>query len=93
MTDDELKALCAVCLKDYDGHDAVVDVARALLERIERERWIPCSERMPTDDNDVLVYRQEGFIQVSAWYDTYWFGAANDVTHWRPLPDAPQREG
>ena len=65
-------------------------------------RWIPCAERLPEIDKDVLVfypYWNSAPIQVAHLnYDGLTFElsdgefnlAVKSVTHWMPLPDAPE---
>lgn len=66
-----------------------------------KQRWIPCSERMPepgkilvtvgktvTISNGAWLYRSlEGKTRVPANY-----GAGLTVTHWMPLPEPPEEE-
>ena len=57
--------------------------------------WIPCSERMPDIDVEVLVYF-DGYIYIdSLYYDKnlkeyWWQGNDRLPTHWMPLPDMPE---
>ena len=59
-------------------------------------RWIPCSERLPEKDVNVLAYhRNESFdYQYVSWIDDYsgkWAGfignLSDDVLAWMPLPE------
>lgn len=68
--------------------------------------WIKCSERLPDDAtngvNDavqLLVYvnvpSYGGSIRISTWMNNRFAGfpqGGSDVTHWQPLPDAPEAE-
>lgn len=69
--------------------------------------WIPCSERMPEDDEEVLfafIYPWDKKTRVtlgrrrtkksgeSWWANSYCHFSDYDVTHWMPLPEAPQRK-
>ena len=57
--------------------------------------WIPCSERMPDIDVEVLVYF-DGYIYIdSLYYDKnlkeyWWQGNDRLPTHWIPLPEMPE---
>lgn len=64
------------------------------------QQWIPCSERLPEEDTDVLIaYRyKEGegdtthsYIEITSYGDMYFggnpvheSGTGNRVKHWRP---------
>lgn len=64
--------------------------------------WIPCSERLPEEETDVLVCNANGDIQISRgsystemrdyfiWYTTGW--RFEKVIAWMPLPEAYQEE-
>lgn len=60
--------------------------------------WISCSERMPAQDDWVLIYSKYGEYLAGQVQGKYvelndgtlsWLGAA---LHWMPLPAAPQQE-
>jgi hypothetical protein len=60
--------------------------------------WIPCSERMPDDDVDVLVY-DDGILiarynsneeYTSGWMESFECYPLTNVTHWIPLPQSPE---
>ena len=44
--------------ENYDGLDEVNEACRMGMEALERTRWIPCSERLPKDGQDVLCWYQ-----------------------------------
>ena len=39
----------------YDGMDEVNEACRMGMEALERTRWIPCSERLPDTETEVLA--------------------------------------
>jgi hypothetical protein len=66
----------------------------------EKPRWIPVAERLPERDVQVLGwYKDNPFSQyrpgVVAWNGNGWVFVyahryVTNVTHWMPLPDAPE---
>ncbi|WP_313449662.1 DUF551 domain-containing protein [Atlantibacter hermannii] len=56
--------------------------------------WIPCSERMPDTMISVLVTGDWFHHGVSFWDGASWCDLDFEppVTHWMPLPAAPQQE-
>ena len=55
--------------------------------------WIPCSERLPQDEQDVLGTTDEGIVE-KVWYNKHsktWYGSPftrrKTVTAWMPLPE------
>nr|WP_255874672.1 DUF551 domain-containing protein [Klebsiella pneumoniae] len=63
-------------------------------------KWIPVSERMPDEnaEQQVLACFKGGDISTLYYFEGRWYDAygivpiRQDVTHWRPLPAAPQEE-
>lgn len=73
--------------------------ARIAELKAKAPRWIPCSERMPSDHVGVLLwdsidnttftghYSGSGGWDVDGFNDgTFYF----EITHWMPLPEAPE---
>ena len=64
--------------------------------------WISCSERMPEDEQEVIVHNKLGYRYVSyfdehsgLFFDMRGSNQMNCiehilVTHWMPLPEPPQ---
>ena len=48
--------------ENYDGMDEVNEACRMGMEALERTRWIPCSERMPEPETEVLVVCRRGGV-------------------------------
>jgi len=71
-------------------------------ELTTQSQWISCSERMPESSQDVTVFSEsKGVINgyYFGWHgeDKKWYaacgeheGPVEDITHWLPLPAAPQ---
>lgn len=64
-----------------------------------KQCWIPCSERLPEDEDLVLTYKN-GRIEVqgyekrrNGWISGGWFWSLATVTHWMPLPAPPEKGG
>ncbi len=62
-------------------------------------KWISVKNKLPDNENDVLVVNNDGWMMVSCCFtvdgkkihwerrnDLVYFG---DVTHWMPLPEKP----
>lgn len=57
------------------------------------QKWISVEERLPKPTYCVLVYGDEGEMEIDALgYDGEWMGYV-DVTHWMPLPEPPKKGG
>ena len=82
-----------------DGLKADNDALCETIERLQKPRWIPVTERLPEEKYAVLVwvpkYRNHYvcFISDGEWY---LFGGHNvivvGVTRWMPLPEPPEEE-
>ena len=85
-------------LLNHDDKEAVDIVFEALREQ---PRWISVEERLPEKDKDVMCYSNKNgghmFFGYRGWISGEWMEGGSlhigDVTHWMPLPDAPEVEG
>ncbi|MEJ3693064.1 DUF551 domain-containing protein [Citrobacter freundii] len=60
--------------------------------------WVACSERMPEGMTDVHISNGhdvgQGWWDGDTWQTQHdYYSVPGDVTHWTPLPAAPQQEG
>lgn len=81
--------------ENYDGMDEVNEACRMGMETLERPRWIPCSERLPENEEWYLTVVKPG--NASAFVNIYKFFAGTfdsffPITHWMPLPEPPKEE-
>lgn len=84
------------CERAYLEH---MQNCRVLLDAL---RWVPCSEKMPTEDDadekgNVLCYWTDEAIET---YQARWIEEWNSdrnhkdkITHWRHLPPKPEGKG
>ncbi|EES4073357.1 DUF551 domain-containing protein [Escherichia coli] len=67
------------------------------------DSWISCSERMPEDGQHVIILCDGAFVLYAQYRDGEFFDVvrngeeffetqSRNVTHWMPLPAAPQQE-
>ena len=93
--DDCIHANCFRCGYYVSGEDVrgAIKIALAALEQQERNRWVPCSERLPEVGQRVLVEFNDGSMSVLR---------CNDAGHlqcfyartvaWRPAPERYHEE-
>ena len=77
-----------------EGFDG--DRAAEVLNRLpSAQQWIPCSERLPKDDETVIVTRDDGTVKIATfevgeiengWQIGSWYTEDN-VVAWMPLPE------
>lgn len=87
------------CLECASEHEQLAEWLEELKARREADRWIPVSERLPEDFCVVLVYcpQFDNIYRVFRESDAWHQFCTSDVlmqavTHWRPLPKAPESE-
>jgi len=82
---------------EYDWNDALT----MAIEALERTRWIPVSERLPTKSNIYAVLFDDSTCGMKWYYEeTLLWSPKYDkdylrfltVTHWMPLPEPPEVE-
>ena len=93
---DAIEAVCEWMQKEFGFLDLnraerLIDALSALPSAESVQGWIPCSERLPKVDEEVLVTMEWGDVQI-AWYDKFgkwetdeWYDL-DDILAWMPLP-------
>lgn len=76
-----------------EATNRTIDSVLSIVSEVEAEYgngWIPCSERLPENHNDIIICTANGYVN-SGYYGTNGFGDMNsypyeDVIAWMPLP-------
>ena len=92
----------------YDSLDELNEACRMGMEALKQTKWIPCSERLPVDGQDVLCWYQYfrygnynrlwqtygiGFQYNGNWGGEVSSGRDTKVLFWMPLPEPPKKGG
>lgn len=71
------------------------DAAELIHKLQKKNEWIPCSERLPETDRQVIVQTEHGLITDGRWTGDTWFTTDDytcyGVVAWMPLPE-PYKE-
>ena len=78
-------------VRTYEKKRAKAEAERDALR--EKKRWISVTEKTPEYDMQQLALNADGDALIAnyaygEWFDTW--GQDVEVTHWMPLPDAPE---
>ena len=76
--------------EDESGNDLEMD--EEIKSALEETKWIPCSERMPEDNTDVIVCFYSGTVtEMRYWGNGIFQGiyehTAKTIVAWMPLPE------
>lgn len=97
---------CEMCpiFPDRECVEHLATAAASLIERLtaenaalrEKQRWISVTEKTPEYDMPQLALNADGDALIAnyaygEWFDTW--GQDVEVTHWMPLPEAPEEGG
>ncbi|HCD3953802.1 DUF551 domain-containing protein [Enterobacter hormaechei] len=97
---DEMMA--ATCEKHIQALVTWVKERKPFRSAVIPDGWVACSERMPEAGDDMIVFtddivmsgvsysKKKGFYLQALGYDDD--EPVDNVTHWMPLPAAPQQE-
>lgn len=104
----DVEALKEKIYSDRDRCDSIMSFFACTLLRIEDapivNRWIPCAERLPECGQDVIIYVKSWTdtpIQIAHLQDDIilwelsdgeFYFSLEDVTHWMPLPEQPEKD-
>lgn len=98
--EDVIKIFGEVHPLDYNKQSYIANIQK-LPSTTPKTRWIPCCERLPERDENVLTYhRNESFdYQYVSWIDDYsgkWAGfignLSDEVLAWMSLPEGYKEE-
>jgi len=91
-----------------EHHQPIIDepwqAGRMAIEALKATQWIPCSERLPSENGDYLVTLENGVVKILGYSTTQrttypkgfyhiedgfsWRQIQNPVVAWMPLPEA-----
>ena len=100
--DRDHRRACRHILDWYNSNDYKITCDKAGAKVAKHGKWIPCSERLPEDNAEVLVsfcgrYVKIGYIEPGDGL-RYWVIPGHSVVHldyieaWMPLPEPPEKE-
>jgi len=85
--------------EEYPTEDVklMTDAADAI-EELQVPKWIPVTERLPTEKGRYLTAYADGYVTENDWcfiglMAVGWCYDRDAVTHWMPLPEPPKGDG
>ena len=86
---------CAAYAKQDDYHVTAALLAEAARVGKALMTWTPVTERLPDDEQTVLIALLDcevwtGFIDDERWHYVSGDPVGTDVTHWMDFPEAPK---
>ena len=87
---------CAECdhYGEHDGNCRNTYIAESLIAHgVTVQEWISVKDRLPKDDEIVIICTEKGFVYAGELIGDAWFldndSWTESVTHWMPLPEPP----
>lgn len=84
-------------------NSGIIDAIHMAIEALNRQRWIPVTERMPEDFENVLIWDKIDndpftghYSKSDGWTIDGWENAPDStfkITHWMPCPEPPKEGG
>lgn len=84
---DELKRI------RHHGTERLIKALEIAISALESQRWIPVEERLPEDDETIIVYKPlaKG-TTIEMQITQGWCLNPTIMSHWMPLPQPPKEE-
>lgn len=80
----------------WDERD--IPILKEAIKSMQEQRWIPCKERLPEINQEVLVYLFGGNPYIAMWDGDDWqtsdftLTLSEEPTAWMPLPEPYKKE-
>ena len=77
------------------GKYTLLEVFEKMVERQPKTDWIPCEERLPSENGAYLVCFPNGDVDIIEFSDGHfwWNVTVLEVIAWQPLPQPYKKEG
>ena len=62
------------------------------MNKTESEKWISVKDKFPDKEGRCLVFTDYGDVTMDSFVDGMFVCNLGNVTHWKPLPKAPESE-
>lgn len=70
----------------------IFEACQLAADELRKRQWISVKDRLPEDENDYLVYFDDGFIAITFYKKNGWelWADGDEPTHWMKLPEPPK---
>ena len=73
---------------EWGWTEETVEAIKMGIHALEENKWIPCSEKMPEDNTDVIVCFYSGTVtEMRYWGKGIYEHTAKTIVAWMPLPE------